>query len=202
MKFRFEEKIKLDNKKIFFFKKWLNENKAQNIYPNREVYSIYFDNKEFQTHQDSIEGVVPRKKIRLRTYNFISENVNNFNLEIKKTLPFGRLKDSQSLKKNNILLRNGLFLSDYGWCYPRIIVKYVRSYYQLSKIRVTLDSNIAFKKFNSKNKKNFFFNNFELVVAELKANSIDHINEINNKLQFEKTRFSKYCYGIEALYNI
>lgn len=202
MKFRFEEKIKLDSKKIFFFKKWLNENKAQNIYPNREVYSIYFDNKEFQTHQDSIEGVVPRKKIRLRTYNFISENVNNFNLEIKKTLPFGRLKDSQSLKKNNILLRNGLFLSDYGWCYPRIIVKYVRSYYQLSKIRVTLDSNIAFKKFNSKNKKNFFFNNFELVVAELKANSIDHINEINNKLQFEKTRFSKYCYGIEALYNI
>jgi len=202
MKFRFEEKIKLDSKKIFFFKKWLNENKAQNIYPNREVYSIYFDNKEFQTHQDSIEGVVPRKKIRLRTYNFISENVNNFNLEIKKTLPFGRLKDSHSFKKKNNLLRNGLFLSDYGWCYPKIIVKYVRSYYQLSKIRVTLDSNIAFKKFNSKNKKNFFFNNFELVVAELKANSIEHINEINNKLQFEKTRFSKYCYGIEALYNI
>ena len=202
MKFRFEEKIKLDSKKIFFFKKWLNENKAQNIYPNREVYSIYFDNKEFQTHQDSIEGVVPRKKIRLRTYNFISENVNNFNLEIKKTLPFGRFKDSHSFKKKNNLLRNGLFLSDYGWCYPKIIVKYVRSYYQLSKIRVTLDSNIAFKKFNSKNKKNFFFNNFELVVAELKANSIEHINEINNKLQFEKTRFSKYCYGIEALYNI
>ena len=202
MKFRFEEKIKLDSKKIFFFKKWLNENKAQNIYPNREVYSIYFDNKEFQTHQDSIEGVVPRKKIRLRTYNFISENVNNFNLEIKKTLPFGRLKDSHSLKKKNNLLHNGLFLSDYGWCYPKIIVKYVRSYYQLSKIRVTLDSNIAFKKFNSKNKKIFFFNNFELVVAELKANSIEHINEINNKLQFEKTRFSKYCYGIEALYNI
>ena len=46
MKFRFEEKIKLDSKKIFFFKKWLNENKAQNIYPNREVYSIYFDNKD------------------------------------------------------------------------------------------------------------------------------------------------------------
>ena len=43
-------------------------------------------------------------------------------------------------------------------------------------------SNIAFKKFNYKNKNFFFFNNFELVVAELKANSIDHINEINNKL--------------------
>ena len=78
MTFRFEEKIKLHNKKIFFFKEWLSKNKAQNIYPNREVYSIYFDNKEFQTHQDSIEGVVPRKKIRLRTYNFISENVNKF----------------------------------------------------------------------------------------------------------------------------
>ena len=85
MTFRFEEKIKLDNKKIFFLKKWLNSNNARNIYPDREVYSIYFDNENFQTYNDSIEGVVPRKKIRLRTYNFISENVNNFNLEINSS---------------------------------------------------------------------------------------------------------------------
>ena len=93
-------------------------------------------------------------------------------------------------------------LSDYGLCYPKIIVKYVRSYYQLSKIRITLDRKISFKKFTLKNNNNVFFDNFELVVAELKSNSMDHINEINDKLQFEKTRFSKYCYGIEALYNI
>ena len=202
MTFRFEEKIKLDNKKIFYFKEWLNRNKAQNIYPDREIYSIYFDNNEFQTHQDSIEGVVPRKKIRIRTYNFVNENINTFNLEIKKTLPIGRTKDSKRLNQNNNFLRNGLLLSDYGLCYPKIVVKYLRSYYQLSKIRVTLDRKISFKKFSFKNNNKIFFNNFELVVAELKANSIDHINEINNKLQFEKTRFSKYCYGIEALYNI
>ena len=202
MIFRFEEKIKLDNKKIFFFKEWLNKNKANNIYPDREIYSIYFDNKEFQTHQDSIEGVVPRKKIRLRTYNFDNKKVNNFNLEIKKTLSFGRTKKSHTVNQDNNLLRNGLLLKDYGLCYPKIIVKYIRSYYQLSRIRVTLDRNISFKKFNLKNKSKIFFNNFELVVAELKADSINHINEINNQLQFEKTRFSKYCYGIEEIYNI
>ena len=79
MTFRFEEKIKLDNKKIFLFKKWLKLNKAIKAYPDREIYSIYFDNKNFQTYLDSIEGVVPRKKIRLRTYNFKNENINNFN---------------------------------------------------------------------------------------------------------------------------
>ncbi len=200
MIFRFEEKIKLDNKKIFFFKEWLNKNKAQNVYPDREVYSIYFDNKEFQTHIDSIEGVVPRKKIRLRTYNFVNQNINNFNLEIKKTLTFGRIKHSNRFNKD--IITRGLLLSDYGLCYPKIIVKYVRSYYQLSKIRITLDRKISFKKFTLKNNNNVFFDNFELVVAELKSNSMDHINEINDKLQFEKTRFSKYCYGIEALYNI
>ena len=133
MTFRFEEKIKLDNKKIFFFKEWLNKNKAQKVYPDREVYSIYFDNKEFQTHKDSIEGVVPRKKIRLRTYNFVNQNINDFNLEIKKTLTFGRTKHSKSFNKD--IIRHGLLLSDYGLCYPKIIVKYTRSYYQLSKIR-------------------------------------------------------------------
>ncbi len=200
MTFRFEEKIKLDNKKIFFFKEWLNKNKAQKVYPDREVYSIYFDNKEFQTHKDSIEGVVPRKKIRLRTYNFVNQNINDFNLEIKKTLTFGRTKHSKSFNKD--IIRHGLLLSDYGLCYPKIIVKYTRSYYQLSKIRITLDRKISFKKFSLKNNNKMFFDNFELVVAELKSNSIDNIDEINDKLQFEKTRFSKYCYGIEALFNI
>ena len=122
MKFRFEEKIKLDSKKIFFFKKWLNENKAQNIYPNREIYSIYFDNNKFQTHLDSIEGVVPRKKIRLRTYNFKSENINNFNLEIKQTLPFGRLKDSHALKKKTIYCVTVYFLAIMAGVIPLLLL--------------------------------------------------------------------------------
>ena len=202
MKFRFEEKIKLDNKKIFFLKKWLNSNNARNIYPDREIYSIYFDNEKFQTHNDSIEGVVPRKKIRLRTYNFSNKNINNFNLEIKKTLPFGRIKDCHKLEKKDNFLRYGLLLNDYGWCYPKIVVKYIRSYYHLSKIRVTLDRKIAFKKFDFKNRNKKFFQNFDLVVAELKTNSIEYINEINDDLPFEKTRFSKYCFGVETLYNV
>ena len=200
MTFRFEEKIKLDNKKIFFFKKWLKFNKAVKVYPDREIYSIYFDNKNFQTYLDSIEGVVPRKKIRLRTYDFINENINNFNLEIKKTLSFGRLKKSQKCEKTKSLLRNGLFFKDYGICYPKIIVRYVRSYFQLSNIRVTLDTKIAFKKFYFKNK--LSFKNFDLVVAEIKSSSSNHINEINNKLPFEKTRFSKYSFGVEVLFNL
>ena len=39
----------------------------------------------------------------------------------------------------------------------KIVVKYIRSYYQLSKIRITLDRKIAFKKFDFKTKAKCFF---------------------------------------------
>ena len=70
MNFRFEEKLKLNSNKLNEFKHWLKKNNFQEIYETREVYSIYYDNNLFQTYVDSNEGVVPRSKLRIRTYNF------------------------------------------------------------------------------------------------------------------------------------
>ena len=68
MSFRIEKKIILNKKKTFKFKDWLRQNNIKNIYTDRQVYSIYFDNKINQSFYESEEGVVPRKKIRLRYY--------------------------------------------------------------------------------------------------------------------------------------
>ena len=202
MAFRFEEKIKLNLKKKFLFKEWLNSQKSYKIYPDREVYSIYFDNNSFQTYLESVEGIVPRKKFRLRTYNFKNLFSNKFNIEIKESLSFGRKKNSKKIEKIENLLLHGIFFKNYGICYPKIIVKYLREYYVLSNNRLTLDSNIAFKKFDFYNKSNISFKSFNSIVAEIKSDSINNINEVNKDLPFEKTRFSKYCFGIESFFNL
>ena len=70
MNARFEEKLKLNGNKLYEFNEWLYKNNIQEIYEPREIYSIYFDTKHFNTYHDSNEGIVPRSKLRLRTYNF------------------------------------------------------------------------------------------------------------------------------------
>ena len=61
---RNEIKFKLDNSNLIKFK---NETKLFLAYPQRRVFSIYFDTIDYKDFIDSEEGTVPRKKIRIRT---------------------------------------------------------------------------------------------------------------------------------------
>ena len=117
MNFRFEDKLKLDKNKIFEFKDWLTKNRFREIYKPREILSIYFDTKYNQTYHDSNEGIVPRSKLRLRTYDFKSLKKNEFNIEIKKSINHGRLKSSKILNNFEKSLNLGIFLKNYGFCY-------------------------------------------------------------------------------------
>tara|TARA_B100000575_G_scaffold269569_1_gene249349 strand:+ start:2017 stop:2625 length:609 start_codon:yes stop_codon:yes gene_type:complete len=199
MNFRFEDKLKLNNKKIYEFNEWLLKNNVVQAYPPREIYSIYFDNDNLQTYHDSNEGIVPRLKIRFRTYNYDSINSNNFFMEIKKTLYFGRLKSSVKILNFKKYLKLGIFIRGYGICYPKLIVKYDRSYFRMNKIRITLDQNIRFKKYENLMNNSFFENFKDLVIPEIKYSSKNHLGKFENNLPFEKTRFSKYCIGAEKL---
>ena len=69
MSFRIEKKIAISQDKFFYLKKYLIEKEFSKIYKDRLVYSCYLDNNNFKMYNDSIEGCVPRKKIRLRSYN-------------------------------------------------------------------------------------------------------------------------------------
>ena len=68
MSFRKEEKLRVASSKIFELKKWIEENNGFKIFPSRIINSIYFDNEDYSMYNQSMEGVTPRKKIRLRTY--------------------------------------------------------------------------------------------------------------------------------------
>ena len=78
MSFRVENKYHLSIAKLGEFYEFLDNNSAKEIYPKRLIKSIYFDNREFTAYHESIEGVVPRKKIRIRNY---PQSSDKFNLE-------------------------------------------------------------------------------------------------------------------------
>ena len=63
MSFRKEKKYILNPANTIHFYKWIEDNGCKQIYENRKINSIYFDNLKFQMYHDSNEGVLPRKKL-------------------------------------------------------------------------------------------------------------------------------------------
>ena len=94
MSFRIEEKILVNENDNFLVKKFLKLNSAKKLYNSRVVKSLYFDNNSFDMFQNSEEGIVPRKKIRIRSYPKFN---NKFFLEIKISSVEGRFKKSNEI---------------------------------------------------------------------------------------------------------
>ena len=148
-------------------------------------------------YNDSIEGIVPRKKIRIRSYN----NENFFNnwhkIEYKFSSAEGRFKISKNLINANYLLKFGIHDNFYGLCKPKLAISYLRSYYYVSGFRVTIDKNIKYMKYLGK-VSNISFSDSEIIV-EIKNTNIKNSENLYENFPFLRKRFSKYCRGVESL---
>lgn len=177
---------------------FINKNHLNKIFPDRIVESIYFDTKDLQFFSLSEEGVTPRFKIRLRSYN----NEKPSNLEIKKTKNYHRekivLKNFQfnSFELHKTLKSMGINnIVD-----QKIRVKYLRSYYELKDLgRITMDENIEFfnpsKEFRNPKKINKIILEVKIQRKEIDKNHVEKI------INLKESRFSKYCVGINCLRN-
>ncbi|MDC3043973.1 VTC domain-containing protein [Candidatus Pelagibacter sp.] len=196
MTFRIERKLNLNTLNVFSLSDIFHRQGFKKIYPDRIIFSCYLDTIDYQMYKDSIEGTVPRKKIRLRTYNkFLLGKVF---LEIKINSVEGRYKKVKELKKYNKIFDNGYFDADYGICYPKLIVKYKRTYLKKESVRLTIDRGVKFSKFYKNMAHNFSsFKNYDC--AELKCNNIEELNHINLD-QVQIIRNSKYCNGINEIF--
>ena len=141
MSFRIEEKLLINKYQLSEFKEYLISKGAYKIFETRKINNLYFDNDKFEMFNDSIEGCLPRKKIRLRSY----EDDRNF-LEIKISSTEGRYKTSNQidLKKTNNMKNLGFFDKDYGSCKPVLYVEYTRDYFKHRDVRVTIDNDINY----------------------------------------------------------
>ena len=197
MSFRIEEKLYINSENLFDFKDFLNKKKANKIHEPRVIESLYFDNQNFQIYNDSIEGLVPRKKLRIR--NYPNNKDSKIYFEIKNSSVEGRFKTRKiiNVKEFNEKKVRGIFDEQYGLCFPKLYVKYDREYMSLKDVRISIDTNITYRNFNT---------NFETgdnrVIAELKTSINKDLDELTEDFPIQRIRFSKYCFGMEKLYHL
>jgi len=197
MSFRIEEKILMEKNEILRFLKQ-NSNNLKRIYNTRIINSIYFDNDYFSSHNDSEEGSTPRKKTRVRFYNYINSN-ENFFLEKKISSVEGRHKTSKEIDRKNFkkMTRNGIICNMYGQIFPKAIVSYKRSYFRIKDVRLTIDEDIKYSKYQINNKVRYLYD--DMCVIELKADYLTNIDYLKNLIPVQRSRFSKYSRACNML---
>jgi len=194
MSFRKEIKLILNRRNSLDFKKMIIEKGAIEIYPKRKISSLYFDNPKKQIHVDSEEGILPRKKIRIRTYPN-DENIRYY-LEKKISSPEGKYKSSKKISDTyyNRMIEQGFFDNMYGILKPLLHVEYLREYYKLKNFRITIDEKVNYKIFKKK-----IFKIDSNSVAEIKFTNKEDEDKIINSFTNKITRFSKYSNGINFM---
>ena len=98
MSFRIEDKLYIRPENLIDFKKYVFQNDAKNLYQPRKINSLYFDNLNLDMYSDSVEGLVPRKKIRIRNYPY--DNDKKYYLEIKNSSIEGRFKSRKIIDES------------------------------------------------------------------------------------------------------
>jgi len=192
MSYRLEKKIIINKNKVTNTLGWIKENKFTEIFKERLITSIYYDNLNFDLYKDSEEGVVPRKKIRIRSY----DNKNDKILEKKITSQEGRFKISHDVKtKDNFYAK--IYDNFYGYCYPVSKIVYIRRYFNNDKTRITIDQNIQYFKISNLKITNFNYKEPDCVM-EFKSD-VSEENNLENLSNYQFARFSKYCKSITAL---
>jgi len=161
------------------------------IHTKRTVNSLYYDTTDFKCYKDSSEGIVPRKKYRIRSY----DNSKNLQLEIK-------YQDLDGKYKKNIAVENYkkyVFDKDYGNLEQKLFVRYKRKYFSNNFLRLTLDWNINFEKLNGQND--------ELrdhIILELKPITEFNVQSeymSNNIFNIPEISFSKYEEAVKNLFD-
>ena len=177
-------------------------------YEDRYVNSIYFDNKNLDSVKENLDGVVSKKKIRLRWYG--SHNlIQNPRLEVKLKMGYLNTKKIFELKnfkikfsENNLNNINSILLKKYNFLNNYKIVTsthYIRKYFIsiINNIRATIDTDIFYKKLKQLN--NFNLNNKDSrPILELKYKTADD-DYVRTNLKNLTLRFSKNSKYINSL---
>ncbi len=196
MSFRIEQKIPMTLYDSQEFLDHLMLEGMQQLYPKRTINSWYFDSYELSMYKDSEEGLLPRKKIRVRNYPYSIEN--NYSLEIKISSIEGRYKTSKKISNQELenMDKTGYQDSLYGQVEKKVSIEYSREYYLFKGIRITRDTEITY--FDLLNKSNFYRE--KDTVVEIKAPEDAPADFLLKIIPSRRRRFSKYCNAIQNLY--
>ncbi len=198
MSFRKEKKYRLSLSDQKILKNKLFSKGLQILHPKRIINSVYFDTKNLDFYLNSEEGVLPRKKIRIRWYD---DNFKRITKETKISSIEGRYKVSEPIihKKFLDIQRIQIIDNEYGILKPKVLVSYSRDYFFLKKIRLTFDNEIKYKNLQSNQQ---LVKNDNECVMEVKSDFKVDEDYIEKLIEYPTSRFSKYSRGIMHTQNI
>ena len=170
----------------------------ENHHVMRTISSIYFDTEDLKHFNRSEEGITPRSKFRIRSYN----NDNKYSLEIKSKVNERSSKKVIKLNHFNLNeIKNLIYKTCTEKLVPKLQVSYKRKYFLSveKKIRYTLDYDLKFSKLDYNCN---ILNSFKELksVIEVKKNNDTYHSELEDLFGGDITRFSKYCEGIKKFF--
>jgi len=191
MGFRKEIKYRFPANKVPILRAHLQGKGLTMLHADRKIASIYFDTNQQQSFSDSEEGLLPRSKLRGRWYN---DKISKIYWEKKITAFEGRFKTTEQIPATvfSSYYASGFVDTLYGLMTPMTEVTYMRSYFQLADLRLTLDEDIRYK--NLRTGRIAFE---EECVVELKAPADAETDFIGDFLGFSPRRFSKFCNSVQ-----
>jgi SPX domain protein involved in polyphosphate accumulation len=190
--FRKEKKFRVTVNDFYNFQDQLHRLGMETLFEPRYINSVYFDTINLNMFHDSEEGVLPRKKVRIRWYG----DSKVFTLENKTSSLEGRFKVTTKLEnniiENKILTRNRMD-AQYGSLHPVLKISYERSYFMFNKMRITLDKNICYQNLKFADRRKYY--DPERVI-EIKIPFDCSDDFVEKFIPFPTSRFSKYSRGL------
>lgn len=192
MSFRKEKKFRVTVSDFHKFQGQLHQQGMKILFEPRLITSVYFDTIDLKMFHDSEEGVLPRKKVRIRWY----DDNKVFTLENKTSSVEGRFKVTSKLV-NNIsesepFMRNRMD-AQYGPVQPILKVSYKRSYFIFNEMRITFDKDICYQNLKYADRRKYF-DPERVIEIKISENCPDDF--IEKLIPFPTARFSKYSRGI------
>lgn len=192
MSYRKEKKYRVTLSEFQQLKSVLLSNGMEQLHNSRQISSIYFDNNNNEMFSHSEEGVLLRKKIRVRWYDERQE----FTLEKKISSIEGRFKTTTALEQINCVEAALQYIpidTHYGVLSPSLKVSYERAYFSLFGMRITFDANINYQNLRLNNR---LIHKDPEQVVEIKVPLDTNDDVIEKIVPYPTARFSKYCRGL------
>ena len=192
MSFRKEKKFRVTVSDFYKFQDQLYQQGMETLFVPRLITSVYFDTVDLNMFHDSEEGVLPRKKVRIRWYN----DDQLFTLENKTSSIEGRFKVTSKLKNSisekETFTRNRLD-AQYGQIQPTLKVSYRRSYFVFNEMRITFDKDICYQNLKYADMRKYY-DPERVIEIKIPANCPDDF--VERLVPFPTARFSKYSRGL------
>ena len=192
MSFRKEKKFRVTVSDFHKFQSHLHQQGMKTLFEPRLITSVYFDTPDLNMFNDSEEGLLPRKKVRIRWYN----DDKLFTLENKTSSMEGRFKVTSKLENHiseSELNTKKRMDAQYGHIQPTLKVSYKRSYYVFNKMRITFDKDICYQNLKYEDKRKYY-DPERVIEIKIPANCPDEF--VERLIPFPTARFSKYSRGI------